>query len=78
MRNILSFQQPLSGKEIKAWIAFHMANETEYTPIAKQLQRFNNISNEEKYRINTRPGKSWHGKEHKYKPNVVRVNDKQS
>jgi hypothetical protein len=78
MRNILSFQQPLPGKEIKEWISFHSANETEYTPIANQMKRFGNLSDKVLYRIDMHPRKSWHGKERKYKPNVVRVDGKKT
>lgn len=74
MKNILSFKQPLLGKEIKEWVSFHVANETEYTPIAKDLMRFDNLADEESYRIDMRPRKSWHGKERKYKPIIIRIN----
>lgn len=37
------------------------------------MKRFGNIADEKKYRINMHPRKSWHGKEHKFKPNVVRA-----
>ena len=72
--NILSFQRPLRGKEIREWISFHTEHTTEYTPIAVQLKRFNNISDEGEYRIDMHPRKSWHGKEHKTKPIVERIN----
>ena len=72
MQNILSFKQLLLGKEVKEWVAFHTANYTEYTPIAIQLKRFDNIADEGLYRIIMRPRKSWHGKERKYKPIIVR------
>ena len=75
IQNILSFQRPLLGKEIKEWVLFHTDNETEYTPIAVQLKRFGNIVDEKTYRIDMHPRKSWHGKEHKFKPNVVRINE---
>ena len=78
MKNILSYQQPLPGKEIKDWIAFHTANETEYTPIAIQMRRYDNICDEEAYRIIMHPRKSWHGKEHKYKPIITRLNKGQN
>ena len=78
MKNILSYQQPLLGKEIKEWVSFHTANETEYTSIAAQMKRFNNIADEKLYRIDMYPRKSWHGKEHKYKPNVIRVDKDQN
>ena len=74
MKNILSFKQPLSGKEIKEWVSFHTANQTEYTQIAKYLIRFDNIADEELYRIDMRPRKSWHGKERKYYPIIIRLN----
>ena len=48
IRNILSFQQPLLGKEIKEWVSFHTEHETEYTPIAVQLKRFGNIADEKR------------------------------
>ena len=75
MPNILSFQRPLLGKEIREWVSFHTEHETEYTPIAVQLKRFDNIADEKRYRINMHPRKSWHGMEHKFKPNVVRVEE---
>ena len=74
MQNILSFQRPLRGKEIKEWVSFHIANETEYSRIAAQLKRFDNITDEGTYRIIMHPRKSWHGTEHKYRPIVIRQN----
>jgi len=71
--NILSFQRPLLGKEVKEWVSFHTEHETEYTAIAVQLKRFGNISDEANYRIVMRPRKSWHGKECKYKPVLLSV-----
>ncbi len=78
MQNILSFQRPLLGKEIKEWVSFHTANETEYTSIATRLKRYDNLADEGLYRISMHPRKSWHGKEHKYKPNVIRINANQN
>jgi len=75
MPNILSFQRPLLGKGIKEWVSFHTEHETEYTPIAVQLKRFGNIADGKRYRINMHPRKSWHGMEHKFKSNVVRVEE---
>ncbi len=75
VHNILSFQRPLLGKEIKEWVSFHTANETEYTSIAAHLKRYDNIADDGKYRIDMHPRKSWHGKEHKFKPNIIRSNE---
>ena len=55
MKNILSYQQALLGKEIKEWISYHTATETEYTPIAAQMKRFDNIAEERLYRIDMYP-----------------------
>lgn len=78
MQNILSFQRPLLGKEIKEWVSFHTANETEYTPIATQMMRYDKLSDEETYRIIMHPRRSWHGKEHKYRPIITRLNKEQN
>ena len=79
MKNILSYRRPLLGKEIKEWIAYHTTTaRTEYTPIAAQMKRFDNIADERLYRIEMYPRRSWHGKEHKYKPNVIRVDKDQN
>ncbi len=75
MPNILSFQRPLLGKEIKEWVSFHTENETEYTPVAVWLKRFDNIADGKTYRIEMHPRRSRHGKEHKFKPNIVRVDE---
>ena len=72
IRNILSFQQPLLGKEIKDWIVFHTANETEYSAIAAQMQRFSNIADEEKYQVVMHPRKTVFGERFR-KPIVVRI-----
>ncbi len=76
MQNILSYKQPLTGREIKDWIAFHTANKTEYTPIAAQMQRFSNISDQAKYRIVLHPGKPIHGERFR-KPIVVKIQAEQ-
>ena len=81
MRNILSYKQPLQGKIIKEWISFHNANETEYTPIASQMKRFGNISDDNLYCIDMRPrmtgylrpNRSWRVKKRKIRPAVVRA-----
>ena len=73
MKNILSYQQPLPGKEIKDWIAFHTANETEYSAIASQMQRFGNLADEAAYKVILHPGKTVHGERFR-KPSVVRIN----
>ena len=77
MKNILSYQQPLPGKEIKDWIAFHTANETEYTAIAAQMQRFGNIADEEKYQVVLHPRKTVFGERFR-KPIVVRIKEKRN
>ena len=75
MKNILSYQQLLLGKEIKEWVSFHTANETEYTSIAARLKRYDNIADDGLYRIDMHPRGSdlWYSKERKYKPIVVRL-----
>ena len=62
----------LPGKEIKDWIAFHTANETEYSAIAAQMQRFSNIADEERYQVILHPEKTVHGERFR-KPIVVRI-----
>ena len=51
MRNILSFNSPLRGKEIKDWIRYHTENQTEYSRIAKKMHRFSNISDNDMYDV---------------------------
>ena len=77
MKNILSYQQPLSGKEIKDWIAFHTANETEYSAIAAQMQRFGNIADEATYQVIMHPEKTIHGERFR-NPIVVKIHTEQN
>lgn len=53
MKNILSFNSPLRGKEIKDWIRYHTETQTEYSRIAKKMQRFLNISDNDMYDVYT-------------------------
>ncbi len=75
MQNILSFKRALLGKEIKEWVSFHTENDTEYTPIATHLKRYDNIADDRLYHIDMHPRDSdlWYSKERKYKPIVVRL-----
>lgn len=40
MKNILSYQQPISGAEIKKWIRYHQENQTSHTKQANKMSRF--------------------------------------
>ena len=53
MINILSYAPGtvFAGKEIKAWIRYHLEHETSHTREAKHMQRYLNISDHGKYII---------------------------
>ena len=72
MRNILSYKQPLHGKEIKKWIVFHSNNDTEYTKIAKRMVQYMRIEDDAIYRIILRPHGTSAGERRRYKPVVVK------
>lgn len=53
MRNILSLKHgtPLSGKEIKAWIQYHIKNNTSYYREAIHMEKYLNIDDNKTYSI---------------------------
>jgi hypothetical protein len=71
MINILSYQQPIKGKIIKEWIAFHTTNKTEYSRIAAKMLRYMNVKDDRLYRINLRPSTSACGEYKRYNPDIV-------
>ena len=52
-KNILRYPvgTVLSGKEIKGWITYHTTNNTSHTKQARQMVRFLNINDSERYII---------------------------
>lgn len=54
MENILSYvKRPVSGREIKEWIRYHVLNETEYTRIARRMTRYLSCSDDRLYVVET-------------------------
>ena len=53
MKNILSYTTGTSikGREIKAWIRYHIENNTEYTYIANKMVKYLNIADDVGYMI---------------------------
>lgn len=72
MENILSFvNKPLTGKEIKDWIDYHLCHQTEYTAMAQRMERFKNIDNSRLYKIVLSPPGTGCGETRRYHPIVV-------
>lgn len=54
--NILSYvNKPISGAEIKSWIAEHANNNGEYTRIAKSMLKYMNLRDDVLYCVATSP-----------------------
>lgn len=78
MKNILSYvRKPLTGSEIKAWIVEHTKRQTEYTRIARSMMRYMNLQDEELYEIVLAPSGTGVGEQKRYKPNVIKVKDRE-
>lgn len=79
MKNILSYvRKPLTGSEIKAWIVEHTKRQTEYTRIARSMMRYMNLQDEELYEIVLAPSGTGAGEQKRYKPNVVKIKDREA
>lgn len=78
MKNILSYvRKPLTGSEIKAWIVERTKRQTEYTRIARSMMRYMNLQDEEMYEIVLAPSGTGVGEQKRYKPNVIKVKDRE-
>ena len=73
MKNILSYNMPLKGVEIKNWIKYHIENQTEYSFMANRMLRFLNISEDAEYKIVLSPNGTGCGESRRYHPIVVKV-----
>lgn len=76
MINILSYQQPLSGRTIKEWIIYHIENKTEYSKIANRMRKYLNIRNDKMYSIDLRPPTSACGEHRRYTPIIISATGK--
>ena len=73
MKNILSYNMPLKGAEIKHWIKYHTENQTEYSFMANRMLRFLNISDDLEYKVVLSPKGTGCGESKRYHPIVVKV-----
>lgn len=73
MKNILSYNIPLKGAEIKHWIKYHTENQTEYSFMANRMLRFLNILDDADYKIVLSPKGTGCGEIKRYYPIVVNV-----
>lgn len=73
MKNILSYNMPLKGAEIKHWIKYHIENQTEYSFMANRMLRFLNISDDLEYKVVPSPKGTGCGESKRYHPIVVKV-----
>ena len=73
MKNILSYNMPLKGAEIKHWIKYHTENQTEYSFMANRMLRFLNISDDLEYKVVPSPKGMGCGEIKRYHPIVVKV-----
>ena len=51
MKNILSYITPVSGKEIKEWILYHLERQTSHTRDALKLKRYLNVKDTGMYKV---------------------------
>lgn len=75
MKNILSYNnKKVSGKEIKNWICFNIENKTEYSRIAKSMNRYlDTLIDNRSYKIELSPNGTGCGEKKNNKPNVIFV-----
>ena len=74
MPNILSYvDKPVSGKEIKQWIVEHTTRDTEYSKIARTMQRYMNLNDSCMYCVVTSPPGTGVGEQKIGRPNVVKM-----
>jgi len=75
IKNILSFNgKNILGKEIKEWIKFHIENQTEYSKMAKTMERYlETIIDERNYKIDLAPKGTGCGERKRYHPNIILV-----
>ena len=59
-KNILSYQPNtiFNGREIKEWIRFHIEHETSKSKIAKKMEHYLSIDDDNKYKIIKEPYRS--------------------
>ncbi len=73
MKNILSFNgKPVTGKEIKDWIKYHMKHETSHSDMARKMEKFMNVSDDVFYHVWPSPPSPACGQVQKNRPIVVR------
>lgn len=75
MRNILSYEENIhfTGKEIKDWIVFQIANQTSHLNQALYMQRFMKVKDDRKYIIRIQNHYEHHQTRLTRKPRVYRI-----